>query len=254
VEASEAELVELRGLAARAEPARLRRMFRALVREQEDLAWAPEPFAVLEMAVVRLATLAAGDEVSELLARLDALERRLAEGDESSGGLGGPGPGRESAPRRSPPEAAPSPTPAPVKPPRRSEPAEELAPEAVFDRLRVFAQRENRGLFAALEGGRAAHWDGERLRLVLPGGIGARRLAGRRGDLDAVCASFFGRAVRVELEIEDHVSPAAEIAREASKEAGEARRREALNHPAVNSALEILDAEILEIRPLGGAS
>ena len=30
-----------------------------------------------------------------------------------------------------------------------------------------------------------------------------------------------------------------------------ARRREALNHPAVNSALEILDGEILEIRPLG---
>jgi hypothetical protein len=122
----------------------------------------------------------------------------------------------------------------------------------VFDRLRVFAQRENRGLFAALEGGRATHWDGASLRLALPAGIGARRLAGRRGDLDAVCAAFFGRPVRVELEIEDS-GASTEAAREASKEAGEARRREALNHPAVNSALEILDGEILEIRPLGGA-
>jgi hypothetical protein len=58
--------------------------------------------------------------------------------------------------------------------------------------------------------------------------------------------------VRVELEIEDS-GASTEAAREASKEAGEARRREALNHPAVNSALEILDGEILEIRPLGGA-
>ena len=108
VDASEAELAELRALAARAEPARLRRMFRALIREQEDLAWAPEPFAVLEMAVVRLATLAAGDEVAELLSRLDALERRLAagEGGGAGPGEGGEGRGREPAPRRG---AAPPP-------------------------------------------------------------------------------------------------------------------------------------------------
>jgi hypothetical protein len=29
------------------------------------------------------------------------------------------------------------------------------------------------------------------------------------------------------------------------------RRQEALNHPAVNEALEILQGEIVEIRPLG---
>ena len=57
VEGSAEEVAELRALAARCDPARLRRMFRALVKEQEDLAWAPQPFAVLEMALVRLATL-----------------------------------------------------------------------------------------------------------------------------------------------------------------------------------------------------
>jgi DNA polymerase III subunit gamma/tau len=251
VDASEAELAELRALAARAEPARLRRMFRALIREQEDLAWAPEPFAVLEMAVVRLATLASGDEVAELLSRLDALERRLAGGEGGMGpGDGGPGRGREPAPRRgaAPPAAAP---------PRADSagvaPAADLPPSAVFDRLRVFAQRENRGLFAALEGGQASHWDGDRLRLALPAGIGSRRLGSRRAELEAVCERFFGRPVRLELEIADEAG-GAEGAREASKEAGEARRREALNHPAVNAALEILDGEILEIRPLGSPS
>ena len=78
VEGADAELEALRALAARTEEARLRRMFRALVREQEDLAWAPEPFAVLEMAIVRLATMPPGDDVAQLLARIDALERRLS--------------------------------------------------------------------------------------------------------------------------------------------------------------------------------
>jgi hypothetical protein len=30
------------------------------------------------------------------------------------------------------------------------------------------------------------------------------------------------------------------------------QRREALNHPSVNAALEILEGEIVDIRPLGG--
>jgi DNA polymerase-3 subunit gamma/tau len=80
VEGSDEELAELRALAERGDEARLRRMFRALVREQEDLAWAPRPFAVLELALVRLATLPVGDDVGQLLARLDALERRLSGG------------------------------------------------------------------------------------------------------------------------------------------------------------------------------
>lgn len=271
VEAADAELAELQALAAGAEPARLRRMFRALVREQEDMAFAAEPFAVLEMAAVRLATMPAGDEVGELLARLDALERRLAGSEGGGAGPAPEGPGRAPAggARRSgpgaprgagaAPKAEAAAAPGAGAAPRAEAPgagsAPEAAappPEAVFDRLRVFAQRENRGLFAALEGGRVAHWDGERLRLALGGGIGARRLLERRADLAAVCERFFGRPVRVELELEPDAEGAAAHDGRASAEADTARRRDALNHPALNAALEILDAEIVEIRPLGG--
>nr|MDJ0869886.1 DNA polymerase III subunit gamma/tau [Myxococcota bacterium] len=94
VEGSDAEIEALRALAGRSDAARLRRMFRALLREQEDLAWAPQPFAVLEMAVVRLATLAPGADVQTLLARLDALERRLAGSGESPPPGAGAGPAR----------------------------------------------------------------------------------------------------------------------------------------------------------------
>jgi len=78
VEGTDEERAELRALGARCDATRLRRMFRALLREIEDLAFAPKPAAVLELAVIRLATLPAGDDVEKLLSRLDALERRLA--------------------------------------------------------------------------------------------------------------------------------------------------------------------------------
>jgi DNA polymerase-3 subunit gamma/tau len=93
VEASDEEIAELRALAERCEPARLRRMFRTLVQEQEDLAWAPDPLAVLEMALVRVSTLATGDDVSRLLARIESLERTLAGTSGPGGSGGGPGGG-----------------------------------------------------------------------------------------------------------------------------------------------------------------
>lgn len=105
VEGSDAEIEELRRLAGKNDVGRLRRMFRALIQEQEDLAWAPQPFAVLEMAIVRLATLAGGEDVQALLQRLDALERRLAGGAPPDPGPG-PAPPRPRSSGGSPPSRA----------------------------------------------------------------------------------------------------------------------------------------------------
>jgi DNA polymerase-3 subunit gamma/tau len=279
VEGADAELAALTELAGHAEEARLRRMFRALLREQEDLAWAPDPFAVLEMAVVRCATLAPGDRVEELLTRIDALEKRLAGaggGDRGPDGSGGsssskPGAARRAAsgasggkrtaapeaPLEEPPfdpavEPAPlagvEPEPAPLA---GAEP--EPAPlEQVFDRLRAFAQEANRGLFAALEGGHLAAKSEEELVLALPSALAVRRLEARSGELSAVCERFFGKALRVRLEVEG-AAPASALRAAGPDPAAQRRRQEALNHPAVNEALEVLQGEILEIRPLGSS-
>src|SRR5262245_31032445 len=262
VEGADAELAALAELAGRTEEARLRRMFRALLREQEDLAWAPDPFAVLEMALVRCATLAPGDRVEELLGRIDALERRLAgAGSEEPGGGAPPArtppsrggaaaprrdPAQETAPREAPPlETAP--------PPDEPEPEVEApsAPlEQVFDRLRAFAQEANRGLFAALEGGRLTAKTDETLRIVLPSALAVRRLEARSDELGAVCERFFGRALRVLVEVQGAANGAAPRAAGPDPLA-QRRRQESLNHPAVNQTLEILQGEIVEIRPLG---
>lgn len=95
VEGADSEIAELRALAGRTDPGRLRRMFRALLREQEDLTWAPQPYTVIEMAVVRLATLPAADDIAALLTRVEALERRLR-GAPAGGGSGASGPAGSS--------------------------------------------------------------------------------------------------------------------------------------------------------------
>jgi hypothetical protein len=127
----------------------------------------------------------------------------------------------------------------------------------VFDRLRAFAQQENRGLFAALEGGRLLAKSEDALRIALPSAIATRRLETRKPDLEGVIARFFGRPMRAELVVDAGSAARAEGGAAAKGDGGEAarkRRQEALAHPAVNVALEILGAEIDEIRPLGGAS
>jgi DNA polymerase-3 subunit gamma/tau len=255
VEASDAEREELRALAERTDAARLRRMFRALVKEQEDLAWAPQPQAVLEMAVVRLATLPEGDDVGRLLTRLDALERRLSGGDPGEGGDpgagsgGSPGRGRrrggaQAVPASASPAGGPAPTP-PAAP-------EASAPlEVVFERLHAFAAQRNPRLAAALEGGRLLERDGDRLCLAACNRFAFQRLTGRREALEAIGAEFFGHPVRVEVTLPEpsEAAGAGEVPND--PEAARRLRQRALEHPAVSRALEVLEGEIAEIRPLG---
>jgi len=259
VEGADAELEELRALAGRSEETRLRRMFRALLKEQEDLAWAPEPSAVLEMALVRLATMPPGDDVAQLLARIDALEQRLsgAAGGSSGGRSGGgsePQAPRARAGSQAPAEPRGEPAGAasresairPTSPPEDPD----APPPIVYDRLCAYAQEQNRGLFTALEGGRLVARDEGRIELELATGVAARRLEGRIGELEAVCERFFGRPTRVALTAKERPTPGSDPGPTADRALRQ--RKEALSHPNVNQALEILGGEIVEIRPLGG--
>jgi len=279
VEASDAELEELRALTKRTEEVRLRRMFRALLKEQEDLAWAPQPFAVLEMALVRLATLPRGDDVAGLLSRLEALERDLSSGTQAApgaGGAGAAGGGPSRAPRtgggKRPQGSSggrsahvPDQSPIEAEPPGEVAegadnrtlsgpvPLEEGAPhEVVFDRIRGLAKTENRALFAALEGGRILERTSESLRIGVPAGFAATRLEARRDGVEAVCARLFGRPVAVRIEPLPQHAAAPKSAPAIDPEVVRQRRQAALNHPGVNVAMEVLGGEIVDIRPVGG--
>ncbi len=329
LEASDAEREELCELAGRTDATRLRRMFRALVKEQEDLAWAPQPTAVLEMAVVRLATQPDGDDVARLLTRLGELERRLsgsgpARGDSdpvsggsgaarggndpasggsgpASGGSGaarggndpasgGSGPARggndpvsggsgaargDSDPvsggpstgerprtskgRRRPQksdrsgagEAAgpepPSPVAANASPPPEA-PSATAPLGAIFDRLRAFAVRRHPRLAPALDDGALLERGDDHLVLAAPNRFAAQRLEARREALESLCAELFGHPMRVSVELRDRAAEAAEPGTDRN-DARVARQR-ALEHPSVGLALEVLEGEIAEIRPI----
>ena len=266
VEGSDDEIDALRSLAEEADPARLRRMFRALVKEQEDLTWAPQPYAVLEMAVVRLATTPASDDVSRLLARVDQLERRLGQ-DLDSGSRGGTGSaggsrGKDERPTGRQTERKPSPrrtedhgdsegmSPVEDAEPRTA-PAADAPLEVVFDRLRGFAQLKNRGLFASFDQGRLLERDEGSIRIGIRGGFHTKRLLDRLPEVEAVCQRFFGMATQVKIPPLEEENSGQGPATQPNREQARERRKAALSHPAVNVALRELQAEIVEIRPLG---
>jgi hypothetical protein len=260
-------------------------MFRALLKEQEDLAWAPQPFAVLEMAVVRMATMASGDDVARLLTRLDALERGLRD---ETGGRGGNGPsGGNPPPARShaqdekprnttqprsssraanpasaaaaaPVDSAPSAdaaapvTPAELPPSKGSL---EAHPAVILDRLRDFLGVNHPGLMAALEGGQLIEHNDQLLRVMIPETFAATRLRGRLELLESEAAKFFKQKIRVEIVTpDDNTDRPSDSKAAPSGEALRELRQRALEHPAVNLAVEILEGEIIEIRPTGAPS
>jgi DNA polymerase-3 subunit gamma/tau len=272
-------------------------MFRALVREIEDLAWAPQPAALLEMAVVRLATLPAGDDVAQLLARLDQLERRLAQqgGPGHPGGSGGgPAPPPGGGPRgavsgRRPQASAPprrkgrgadaaegkarsdgphvsngaagqagpaSPAAAPKIAPEPSPAASATvglgggaAPEMLFDRLRARALETDRARFASLDVARLIVLSGETLELGVPGSFHADRLRARQSEIEALATDLFGQPLRIAITVQE--AQASQGQEASQRELSRRRRQQALHSEPVNLALEVLEAQIVEIRPLG---
>ena len=89
IDAAAEEVEAIRERAGAHAPETLQQLFRVLLTRTQDLALAPRPDHVLEMAVARLASLPDAEDIGRLLARLDALDG----GGPAPGGGGGPAPG-----------------------------------------------------------------------------------------------------------------------------------------------------------------
>ena len=254
-------------------------MFRAMLKEQEELAWAPQPLAVLEMALVRLATQPEGEDVAKLLARLEALERRLSAGSAGGGGGSPTGSGgararsgngaatdpprsRGSSSRTRPsgPESGDAGEPSPPPPPasandRASGPPDASAPlPVVFARFAAFVEARNPRLAAALEGGGLLERQEGALTLRAANRFAHQRLSARCADLEEIASAFFGAPTRVQVKGEVAGDDATTV-RGGSEQQRELNQN-ALNHPAIGAAIELLDGEIAEIKPArpgGGA-
>ncbi len=125
-----------------------------------------------------------------------------------------------------------------------------------MDRLRAFGVRRDPGVFASLEGAKLLDRRPGEIKIGVLGSFHLKRLQGHAALLKEVCDAFFGRPTVVEISTLEGVTGEAAGAPERAGGTSDRRARErevrqgALNNPSVNAALEILSAEIVEIKPL----
>ncbi|MGH7841089.1 MAG: DNA polymerase III subunit gamma/tau [Candidatus Binataceae bacterium] len=196
----------LKALAARASARDLMRLFHLLAEAQEQLIRSPYPDLILEMALMRMATLAPVIDADELLRAIGA----------ATGGTGG---GSGTAP--SPPAAAAGVTAAAVgevagarripirgevnaSAPRRTVPAsppavsEAAAPDDLPD-LRDFIRSRRAALAGFMEQGAALRVNDDTLTVTPRSEIYVRYLSDNRSAIAELATELYGRRMRVEI-------------------------------------------------------
>jgi len=236
-ELPEAETAALVAQAGRRTSDELQRIFGLLLEADETLA-APartiDPQLVLEMIVLRVATLPPLLPVDEILGRLEALTGAA------------PAPGAQSPPV--PPRATPAPPPAarrageaPARPPT-------AAPDpagALWDRVLARVRQERVSLYMTLVTARPVGLTDSVLRLGIDSEALRREVSGREtlARLAAIATEVAGRALRVE------VGPVpADRAGDTPIAQAKRREEETLADPLVQAAVEIFGAEVRGVR------
>lgn len=246
----------------------LQRLFRVAQAGAEEIRRSMLPTVMLEMTLVKMATMPDAVPVDQLLARLEAMERRLA-GGSASVGTSRPAPAATStagAPRPpAPPRGEVAPSPAPAAPPHAAAPAPVAAPAPAAPPAREAAPATNgsgwEGFLAAaqskislkvyLAGSRLLEESGDTLHIGVENDLAMRALK----DPDSVATlqdlalRAYGGPRRVLVSVAK--PPAEEIAMRMAAE--DARRREiserAERSSSVRAAIDILGGEVTDVRP-----
>jgi DNA polymerase-3 subunit gamma/tau len=269
------ELSEVRAQAASADPAQLTRLFDLAQRAVTEVKLAEQPRYAFEVALLQGVFLAPGAQISELVARVEALSRGapLPPARQSSPAPARPAP--NAAPARAEASSgwrdlgkagspgcaagsAPSPAPAPG-----AAAASTGGPPSDRWRLAVDEVEKVSSLAASAlkQAALLRLADGE-VAIQLPPGIPAATAEKRRGEIEAVFTGFFGRPTKLSLTVGPAaLAPAAEAsppaaASIAATEAAErlarsSRVREAARaHPNIQEAARVLEGGIEKIEEL----
>jgi DNA polymerase III subunit gamma/tau len=227
----EAELRDVVALAAEADPAQLARLFDIAQRAVLEVKLADQPRYALEVALLKGAVLAPGAEVSELLARAEAL----------AGGRPATAP---SAARVSPPPA-----------PRAPAPAAAAAPAGEWRAAVALVEAESPTLGSALKQATPVTFGWPEVRVRFPAGTRFPEMVERkRAAVEKTFSGYLGRPVKLAIEVgpdapaaAEAVAPGTSIAsvERAEREARVAKvRDEARAHPNIQEAAKLLGADI----------
>jgi DNA polymerase-3 subunit gamma/tau len=243
------ELRELQALAALGGAEDHQRALTLLVRAEAELAVSSFPRLTLEMALVRLAYLPPARDVAVLVRKIEDLERRL------SGN-------RESLPAASP--APRPPTPAPEKgagpPPKK---AEAPAPTAVGGNgwqglVEHVKLRRRPGIASILDQASLLALELPLLKIGLPkGSFALTQLEDREylEDLSRLAEEYFQQKVDIRttaLEGRQENAPPSLAEERQSRETDRKKhlREDALAHPMVKAAQEILGGEVKDVKAI----
>ena len=249
----------------------LQRVFRATSMVMDEMAHSPNPKLMLEMGLVRVATRPPLQAVSDLVARLEALQSHPGSGGGSSGGPRPPKPNPKPAPRSTKPkaEAKPEPETRPEPEPKPQDPNQPIMPATkhsggfhtssgeVLTPIRRAALQEWEELVGTLEQQQPA------LAAVLEHGI-PKAVGPDRIVLSFKSGSFYGRQaespesiaaivriaeqqlgarpkveIRFDAQGEAATKTVAAVAAQRKEAEAEAKRKEALNHPIVRDAVDV---------------
>jgi len=251
VDLSEAELQELRALAAPAALEDLHRLLEILVRTEAELATSHDQRLTMEMVLVRLAGLPSGIDIATLIDRMESLERKLASGM----------PARPSGHERPGGSDRPERPPLPDLPPpggggKKSEalPVADAADKTWAGLVAYVGSRRRPRVLALLEQSSPLQLELPRLRIGLPKKFHYLADADMRQAIQDLATDYFATEVRVEIEQVNggENAPLSLHEERVRKESDREKklRQNALEHPLVKSALDIFGGDIETIRAI----
>ena len=215
----------------------LDRMFRVLLEAETEIARVPYPKLILDMVVIKLATMTPVLPAEELLRRLDGAQR--GGGNDDGGGAR-----RAASPAGSEPVSHAQ---------RRSAPSS--APTAAagngnggsWDGFVDFVRRNKITMLAYIESALAPQINGDMIRLRVPSGHFYDYLSAptNLNTVKDLAQKFFARAMQIGVEAYTAApAPAAEPEPTAAE-----LHEAALSDPSVQAAVQILGGEVREVRP-----
>ena len=276
LELSEAELAELSALAKGQSAGELQRHLTLLLKAETEMAHASFPRLVLEMALMKMATLRPAVPVQELLKRLAALESGAPAAPRQAGQGERP---REAQPAPRPASAAPSAPPArpaaghpaagPASAPAPQAQAQAQAPAAPAPALAAddgdlwvslvrFVKGKRPMIGSELEQVYPVTVTRELLEIgCLAGSYELRRMQDpeKIAELKVLVQAHFGGNPNVRVTVLNSIPSDAPptLSEKKSLDAAERAatlRREAEAHPLVSAAVELFDGEIAEVKEL----
>ena len=247
---TEDDIAQLQTQVAGAARETIQRLLDILLTEEENMRRTQDPRLHLETAIVRMAYVEELIPIAEVLARMEALEKKLAAGGASKVAL--PAPNRTNPPVSPLSAAAKVPSPPLVLEDQRGYSAAAAAPEQRWADYKAHVNKQSPGLGSNIAQGAFISYAEEAVTVGFPEGFAFDYVREREHleRLVELARPFFG--AHVQLKLETIKSDQGDLA---GKPNGTARnnhdlRREAMNQPLLQKAIDLFEgAEVREIIP-----